>query len=702
MVDVAKLVLAVDSRGVKDANRDLNDFEKQAAKAERAGTQMGRNISNVLKAIGVGLFFRQVIRNTVEQQRVTAQLEAVLKSTGHAAGFNRDELLQMASAMQQVTTFGDEAVVGAQNVLLTFTRIGKEVFPTALESVLNVATALGMDLKSAAIQVGKALNDPVVGLTALTRSGITFTDEQKDVIKALVETGRQADAQKLMLQELERQFGGSARAAKETLGGALTSLGNAFGDLLEGDAGSPGVRDATSAINELTATLNDPQVKEGFAAIVSGIMSVLNAAARAIPTLIDFGRWAGEELASIRVGIAGDDVVRLEQEADAIRGILNTTGLFAAGKRIRFFGPGGIVEYWSKDELRAELARIEEQLDVARKSMEAKPLVSTFEPSPDLTVNTGDIINPETLKAMKKLNDQINDRVAALQLEAATLNMTKTEAELYGLALMGASDAQLAQARSALEAHDALSKQNDMLKEAQSAYEAALSPAERLSKEIVRLNELLEAGAFGEGEGAWEKYSRAVMAAQDRFDAFTDKAEEDSSKLSEFSKQAARNMQTHFADFLFDPFDKGVKGMVQGFADALRRMVAEALAADIFGALGGMAGSGGFLGAIGGFFSGFADGTNFAPGGMALVGERGPELVNLPRGSQVVPNNQLGGLGTKVEIIDQRGANAPEIDVQQSMDGIRVLVRSELNSALSDGSVDRTLAAFYGVRRMSR
>lgn len=701
MVDVAKLVLAVDSRGVKDANRDLNDFEKQAAKAERAGTQMGRNISNVLKAIGVGLFFRQVIRNTVEQQRVTAQLEAVLKSTGHAAGFNRDELLQMASAMQQVTTFGDEAVVGAQNVLLTFTRIGKEVFPTALESVLNVATALGMDLKSAAIQVGKALNDPVVGLTALTRSGITFTDEQKDVIKTLVETGRQADAQKLMLQELERQFGGSARAAKETLGGALQSLQNAFGDLLEGDASSPGVRDATSAINELTATLNDPQVKAGFAAIVGGITNIVRVAAQAIPKLMDITRWAGEELAAIRFGIASDDVVRLQQQADNIKRILNTTGLLAAGERIRFFGPGGIVEYWSKDELRAELKRIEEQVEVARKGLEQKPLVSTFAPTPDMTVDTVNVVSPADLKAAQKLQDAINDRIAALQTEAATLNMTEAEAELYRLTLMGASDAQLSLARAALEANDALTKQNAMLEEAKSIYEQTRTPAERLSAEIQHLNEMLEAGAFGEGEGAWDTYARAIFEAQDRFDEATKDMEKNSDKMSEFSKQAARNMQSHFADFLFDPFDKGVKGMLHGFVTALQRMVAEAAAAHIFDAIGGMSGSGGFLGAVGSFFSGaFANGTSSAPGGMALVGERGPELVNLPRGSQVIPNDKIGGVN--VEIIDQRGANAPPVDVQQTANGLKVLIRSELNSALADGSMDRTLGAFYGVRRQGR
>lgn len=81
--------------------------------------------------------------------------------------------------MQSVTTYGDETVIEAQALLLTFTKIGKETFPQALESTLNVATAMGTDLKSAALQVGKALNDPVLGMTALSRSGIQFTEDQK-------------------------------------------------------------------------------------------------------------------------------------------------------------------------------------------------------------------------------------------------------------------------------------------------------------------------------------------------------------------------------------------------------------------------------------------------------------------------------------------------------------------------------------------
>ena len=178
-------------------------------------------------------FVKESIEAAIEQERVEAALEAVLKSTKNAAGLNKDELLKMASALQKTTTFGDEAIVSAENLLLTFTNIGKKVFPDALEIVLDMSTALGQDLKSSAIQVGKALQDPILGVTALRRVGVNFNETQTEMIKGLVKSGETLEAQKFILEELQTEFGGAAAAAADTFGGALKQLGNVWGDLKE-------------------------------------------------------------------------------------------------------------------------------------------------------------------------------------------------------------------------------------------------------------------------------------------------------------------------------------------------------------------------------------------------------------------------------------------------------------------------------------
>lgn len=184
-----------------------------------------------IAALGAGAVL--AVNAFMEQEKVMKQTEAVIKSTGGAAGISASEISTMAASLQKVTTFGDEAIQSGQNLLLTFTNIGKDIFPEATETMLDMSEALGQDVKSSAIQLGKALQDPILGVTALRRVGINFSEDQQDVIKNLVNTGRTAEAQKLILKELQVEFGGSAVAARETLGGSLKALQNSFGDLME-------------------------------------------------------------------------------------------------------------------------------------------------------------------------------------------------------------------------------------------------------------------------------------------------------------------------------------------------------------------------------------------------------------------------------------------------------------------------------------
>lgn len=173
------------------------------------------------------------VKSFSESENASAQLGAVLKSTGGAAGVTADAALNLAKSLQATTTFSDEAVLGAENLLLTFTSIGKDIFPQATKTVLDMSTALGQDTKSSAIQLGKALQDPILGVTALRRVGVNFNEAQQDVIKNLVETGRSAEAQQLILAELNKEFGGSAVAAASTFTGQLTQMKNVFDDILE-------------------------------------------------------------------------------------------------------------------------------------------------------------------------------------------------------------------------------------------------------------------------------------------------------------------------------------------------------------------------------------------------------------------------------------------------------------------------------------
>ena len=198
-----------------------------------AAIAMGRAAARSLRVVANA--FKQVTGAAIEQEKAEKKVANVLKSTGHAAGLTAKEVHKMAASFQSVTTFGDEAVLGMQSVLLTFTKVkaAKGIFEEASAAVLNIAAHMGTDLNAAALQVGKALNDPIVGVSALAETGVSFTKTQKETIKSMVEMGDVAGAQALMLAELNVEFGEAAKGMRDTFGGALEVLSNSWGDLLE-------------------------------------------------------------------------------------------------------------------------------------------------------------------------------------------------------------------------------------------------------------------------------------------------------------------------------------------------------------------------------------------------------------------------------------------------------------------------------------
>lgn len=212
--------------------REVGDLGGHAKKflgdAVRGGAMVGAaGLAGLTAATGFA------IANINESQAATAQLDSVLKSTAGAAGLSRDAILDQASALSKLTTFSDEAILSGQNLLLTFTNVKGPVMQEATQTMLDMSQALGQDVKSSAIQLGKALNDPIQGITALSRVGVSFTDQQKSQIETLVASGRTMDAQRLILKELNTEFGGSATAAAQTFGGQLAILKNQLGEVLE-------------------------------------------------------------------------------------------------------------------------------------------------------------------------------------------------------------------------------------------------------------------------------------------------------------------------------------------------------------------------------------------------------------------------------------------------------------------------------------
>jgi len=174
-------------------------------------------------------------RESAKVARISAQ---VIKSTGGVAGITAAQIGDLATAISNKTGADDEAIQSGENLLATFTNVrngvgkGNDIFNQATQSAVDLAAAMNNGvvdangLKSANIQLGKALNDPVKGVTALSKVGVSFTAQQKEQIKSLVKSGDVLGAQKIILGEVGKEFGGAAAAAADPLTRLQTITGN--------------------------------------------------------------------------------------------------------------------------------------------------------------------------------------------------------------------------------------------------------------------------------------------------------------------------------------------------------------------------------------------------------------------------------------------------------------------------------------------
>lgn len=239
----AVLALTTDNsglgRGLDDAERQASGWAGRVGGVLKGGLMIGTGVAVAAGAAVVGILADST-KAAMEAQTITKNLEAVLASTGGVSGMTKDAVEELSLSLSKVIPVEDDVITGAQSMLLTFKNIGKNIFPQTTEAVLDMATAMNRgaipsaeQLQSTSIMLGKALNDPVAGLTALGRAGVQFSDAQKETIKTMVESGDLAGAQAIILKELQSQFGGAARAAGTTFAGQMAIAQNQIGNIKE-------------------------------------------------------------------------------------------------------------------------------------------------------------------------------------------------------------------------------------------------------------------------------------------------------------------------------------------------------------------------------------------------------------------------------------------------------------------------------------
>lgn len=588
-MDIASLALEVDSRSAKSAAADLDKMAASGAKAEKqfdglknGSTGVASRLNTVEKAassassafsrlvgvaagaglgVGLGMAFNKFAQETINAQNEQRQLAAVIRSTGAAAGYSVKQLNDMAEALSNATTLSAGDINRAQTRLLSYTGIVGETFPRAMQAVVDTSVRMGMSVEQAAETVGRALDIPSQGLSSLSRQGFRFTEEQKKVVEQLEKTGRVAEAQAIVLEALESSYGGAAAAARDTLGGALAALQNRVNDLMAGGDGS--IDGLTQEINDLTDALGSEDTKRTFESFVG---------------------WM----------------------ADAAKSVLTLTNQFAEGMRYSdgFFDALG--KYGLTDPSKSpsqHLERIQKEIDLLNKDMPG--LIGSIK---DGSVSLFDI-DPITMGGEGR-----SERLRGLLMEQQywLRQQERMEREVFGeyggvgetggiplsgelspISITPAGSGKKGKTKNTDPLGDFMKGLNiDHAMGEYQKYLDFLDEATGRSKDriLVTQAEWLQ-NALNIGAITSEEYSKAL-------DQLVDKTDKSMGQMDQFTVQAARNIQNALGDGLYNILKGNFDDIGQAFGDTITRMVADAAAANLAGALFGDYGSTGQIGGI--------------------------------------------------------------------------------------------------------
>jgi len=326
---------------------DSKSLEAALGKAQQKTSRFGSALAAGAKVgaaglLGLGVAAKIGFDEFTESQKVAAQTAAAIKSTGGAANVTADHINALSQQLLQLSGVDDETIASSENLLLTFRNIHNEagrtndVFDQAEKATLDLSVAMGKDLQSSTILVGKALNDPIKGMTALRRVGVSLSDSQQNLIKDLVKSGNTMEAQKIILGELNQEFGGSAEAAGKTLPAQLSKLREAFADVAAQLVSVllPSVLQLIGVLTTATAWMKRNQTATkilvgAIAALSAGLIAAKVAYSIANSGLVTFIK--SERVATVASRILSGALWLVNAALDANPVVLITAGIIALG-----------------------------------------------------------------------------------------------------------------------------------------------------------------------------------------------------------------------------------------------------------------------------------------------------------------------------------------------------------------------------------
>lgn len=213
------------------AGASMQEFQKKANAAMKAIQSGVGNAAKALSALTAGLVAigKKSIDSYREAEQGIKKMEVVLKATGGSVGFTSKQLQGMASEIQKLTNFEDDAVIAAQKMLLQFKSVRGDIFKDAIHSAADLATIMGTGIPQATRMLGMALEDPGRGMDRLRRAGVILTKQEKERVAVLAKQGKHVEAQAAFLEAIASRVGGAAAAVRDP----WIQFGNQMGEVFE-------------------------------------------------------------------------------------------------------------------------------------------------------------------------------------------------------------------------------------------------------------------------------------------------------------------------------------------------------------------------------------------------------------------------------------------------------------------------------------
>jgi hypothetical protein len=308
---------------------------------------------------------------------------AVVQSTGAAAWTTQRQLEGMAKTLSSETGRSVSSIMEMQTVLLGFRTVSGDVFERTSKAILDLSAVMGGNLTSAANTVGKAIDTPVQGMTALSRQGFIFTQEEKNMVAALESAGEHMQAQTIILKALEGAFKGASDA----------------------------VKDANLAHSELEASEERLRIAQGKS--LSGFAMVWDK----IWTYINNTRAARKELEN-------EAAAALSLDSNYYSGLIEQINNAVAAGRLTEKMAASLIQDLDVQSMIGQVAVIKQQIEDLRKLETSPATIRIYEPQIErLQVVLG---QTEAIVAQRQAELEILQKIA---LEESEHN-TKVEAEL--------------------------------------------------------------------------------------------------------------------------------------------------------------------------------------------------------------------------------------------------------------------------------